>query len=101
VRNKRLSQAKTTKKNNKYTITKHMKNIYKTVTSAVALGLLVLMTGCSSMPSVNVWEKADLAKPAMTFESDVLDAKFTDHIYFSREAASGGSGVGGGGCGCN
>jgi hypothetical protein len=31
----------------------------------------------------------------------VLDAKFTDHIYFSREAATGGSGVGGGGCGCN
>jgi hypothetical protein len=37
----------------------------------------------------------------MTFEADVLDAKFTDHTYFSREAASGGSGVGGGGCGCN
>jgi hypothetical protein len=24
-----------------------------------------------------------------------------DHMYFSREASSGGSGFGGGGCGCN
>jgi len=24
-----------------------------------------------------------------------------DHIFFSREMASGGKGVGGGGCGCN
>ena len=24
-----------------------------------------------------------------------------DHMYFSREAAFGGEGVGGGGCGCN
>jgi Domain of unknown function (DUF4266) len=60
-----------------------------------------MMSGCSSITPVNAWEKADLAKPEMTFESDVLDAKFTDHIYFSREAATGGSGVGGGGCGCN
>jgi Domain of unknown function (DUF4266) len=75
-----------------------MKNLYKIALCAVAV--TSLMSGCSITP-VNAWEKADLAKPAMTFESDVLDAKFTDHTYFSREAASGGSGVGGGGCGCN
>lgn len=60
-----------------------------------------LLTGCGSIKQVSAWEKADLARPEMTFESDVLDAKFTEHTYFSREAASGGSGVGGGGCGCN
>lgn len=63
--------------------------------------VLFTMTGCSSLKPVSAWEKADLARPEMTFEADVLDAKFTDHTYFSREAASGGSGVGGGGCGCN
>jgi len=26
---------------------------------------------------------------------------FADHTWFSREASSGGRGVGGGGCGCN
>jgi Domain of unknown function (DUF4266) len=76
-----------------------MTNLFKIVLCAVAV--TSLMSGCSNLTPVNAWEKADLAKPAMTFESDVLDAKFTDHTYFSREAASGGSGVGGGGCGCN
>jgi Domain of unknown function (DUF4266) len=76
-----------------------MTHLYKVALCAVAV--TSLMSGCSSITPVNAWEKADLAKPEMTFESDVLDAKFTDHIYFSREAATGGSGVGGGGCGCN
>jgi Domain of unknown function (DUF4266) len=76
-----------------------MKHLYKVALCAVAA--TSLMSGCTSITPVNAWEKADLAKPEMTFESDVLDAKFTDHIYFSREAATGGSGVGGGGCGCN
>jgi hypothetical protein len=30
-----------------------------------------------------------------------LSHDFADHIFFSREMASGGEGVGGGGCGCN
>jgi hypothetical protein len=76
-----------------------MKHLYQVALCAVVV--TSLMSGCSSITPVNAWEKADLAKPEMTFESDVLDAKFTDHIYFSREAATGGSGVGGGGCGCN
>lgn len=76
-----------------------MKHSYKIAMYAVFV--TALMSGCSSMTPVNAWEKGDLAKPEMSFEADVLDAKFTDHIYFSREAATGGSGVGGGGCGCN
>ncbi|WP_431476570.1 DUF4266 domain-containing protein [Massilia eburnea] len=30
-----------------------------------------------------------------------LETRFNEHIYTSKEAASGGSAVGGGGCGCN
>ncbi|HQA35203.1 MAG TPA: DUF4266 domain-containing protein [Casimicrobium huifangae] len=37
----------------------------------------------------------------MTFGADPLDEAFSQHVYFSKEAASGGTGVGGGGCGCN
>lgn len=58
------------------------------------------LAGCALRP-VEAWEKGDLAKPAMRFDADPLDAKFTQHSYTSREAASGGTGVGGGGCGCN
>jgi hypothetical protein len=30
-----------------------------------------------------------------------VDNALDEHIYYSKEAASGGQGVGGGGCGCN
>ena len=30
-----------------------------------------------------------------------VDHALDEHIYFSKEASSGGQGVGGGGCGCN
>jgi len=32
---------------------------------------------------------------------DKLEFFLDDHIYFSKEASTGGQGVGGGGCGCN
>ncbi len=47
------------------------------------------------------WEKGQLARPEMQFDADPTDARLSDHIYTSKEAASGGYGVGGGGCGCN
>ncbi len=65
------------------------------------IALLVLISGCTSLSSVKPWEKGVLSRPEMTFEKDPQDAAFSEHIYFSREAASGGNGVGGGGCGCN
>ena len=66
-----------------------------------ALTAMATLSGCSALPTVQAWEKGNLARPEMGFERDALDSKFTDHIYFSKEAASGGTGVGGGGCGCN
>jgi hypothetical protein len=50
---------------------------------------------------VRPWQKEQLAHPEMSFEPDRLDTSYTDHIHFSREASSGGAGIGGGGCGCN
>jgi len=66
----------------------------------LAAGLLGL-AGCSNLQPPQPWQKGDLARPAMRMDSDPLEARFTAHTYFSKEAASGGSGVGGGGCGCN
>ncbi|MEI6691573.1 MAG: DUF4266 domain-containing protein [Chlorobium sp.] len=59
------------------------------------------LSGCALGTAVQPWEKQTLARPEMTFEGDKLDTAYTEHIYSSKEAASGGSGVGGGGCGCN
>lgn len=68
----------------------------------VVLGLLVFagVSGCSSM-GVEAWERDILAKSEMQLTTDPIEAATDDHIYFSKEASSGGRGFGGGGCGCN
>jgi hypothetical protein len=58
------------------------------------------ISGCALHPP-KPWEKGLLALPAMSMAGDVLESRFDEHIHASKEAASGGSGVGGGGCGCN
>jgi len=70
--------------------------------SLLTASLLVLSTisGCSSM-GVEPWERDVLAKDEMQLTSDPVEAALDDHIYFSKEASSGGRGFGGGGCGCN
>ena len=65
------------------------------------LAFITTLSACSLIEPVQPWEKGILAKPEMTFETDRLDNAYAEHVYFSKEAASGGSGVGGGGCGCN
>jgi hypothetical protein len=61
----------------------------------------VLLGGCATFEPPKAWEKGNLAKPDMQFDYDRLDVKTQQHIYFSKEGATGGYGVGGGGCGCN
>jgi hypothetical protein len=65
-------------------------------------GVLVLLavSGCSSM-GVEPWDRDVLAKDEMQLTPDPVSAALDDHIYFSKEASSGGRGFGGGGCGCN
>jgi len=71
-----------------------------------ALGNTILFAGmlagsaCSSM-GVEPWQRGTLAKPEMALDSSPVTSALDDHIYFSKEASSGGRGFGGGGCGCN
>jgi hypothetical protein len=74
-----------------------LRNLLLTLTLALA----AMLAGCAAMQAPKPWEKDRLAKPEMRFDADVLDSKQTQHIYQSKEGASGGTGVGGGGCGCN
>lgn len=65
------------------------------------LGMLILTcAGCSTW-GVEPWERDVLAKREMLLISDPVEAATDDHIYFSKEATSGGQSFGGGGCGCN
>jgi len=67
---------------------------------AILLGLILAACGCSAM-GVKPWQREILARPAMALNAEPIDAAIDDHIYFSKEAASGGRSFGGGGCGCN
>ncbi len=68
--------------------------------TGIAVLLLLLLAGCSSL-GVQPWERDVLAREDMQLVTDPLEAATDDHIYFSKEATSGGRGFGGGGCGCN
>ena len=60
----------------------------------------LLSNGCSSL-GVKPWQRDVLARPEMQLNGDPLDAAIDDHLYFSKEASSGGRSFAGGGCGCN
>jgi len=76
------------------------KTMIRKFTYLATLSVVILTSGCSSL-GVQPWERDLLAKKEMALTSSPVDSAFDDHIYFSKEASSGGKGFGGGGCGCN
>jgi len=70
---------------------------------ALALAGLAFFSGCTSasLTRVKPWERATLADYSMNPARDPLHTAMTEHVFFSRETAAGGRGVGGSGCGCN
>jgi Domain of unknown function (DUF4266) len=69
-------------------------------------GILCLLSstaifgGCASL-GVKPWQRDVLAREDMQLNANPLDAAIDDHLYFSKEASSGGRSFAGGGCGCN
>jgi len=65
--------------------------------------LLAALGGCAQLDAIapKPWEKDQLAKKEMTIEGDAQEQRMSLRVYTSKENASGGYGVGGGGCGCN
>lgn len=76
-----------------------MRAHWRMLVAAGAAAAVLGSSGCFNPPKP--WQKGELAKPAMQFGRDPLAERFGEHIASSKEAASGGYGVGGGGCGCN
>ena len=72
----------------------------KTKLIQVAFGMALILTtaGCAN---VKPWQRGTLADYTMRADRDPIGEAQMEHIWFSREMASGGKGVGGGGCGCN
>ncbi len=67
---------------------------------ALIVPLIAIASGCTSL-GVEPWERDLLAKDEMALNASPIDSSLDDHIYFSKEASSGGKSFGGGGCGCN
>ncbi|HXH39251.1 MAG TPA: DUF4266 domain-containing protein [Thermoanaerobaculia bacterium] len=63
----------------------------------IALALL-LSAGCAT---VHPWDRDLLAEKKMSFIPSPMLLAVDEHIYFSKEASTGGMDAGGGGCGCN
>ena len=63
------------------------------------LATLAALAGLAACTTVQPWERDLHARADM--QPDAQDAAIDDHIYFSKEASSGGRGFAGGGCGCN
>ena len=74
-----------------------LKNIF--VCCFVALPSLYC-GGCAGL-GPKPWQKDLMARHEMQVDVYPLRTAAEEHIYFSKEASSGGRGFAGGGCGCN
>ena len=74
--------------------------MFKKVRIMLAFLVSTQLVGCASL-GVQPWERDLLAKEEMALDSEGNDLGLDDHIYFSKEATSGGRAFAGGGCGCN
>jgi hypothetical protein len=70
----------------------------RTLVAMIIACSALLLSGCAD---VKPWDRDLLAQKKMQLVPAPVDNALDEHVYFSKEAASGGQGVGGGGCGCN
>jgi hypothetical protein len=66
------------------------------------LSLIFSVAACGQVkPWVKPYERQKIADEIMSFERDPVADSYLHHVYDAREAARGGDGASGGGCGCN
>lgn len=73
----------------------------KLVIAAALLGTTALGAGGCASFGPKPWEKDLMARKEMAVDPHPMLSAADDHIFFSKEASSGGRGFAGGGCGCN
>jgi hypothetical protein len=73
---------------------------FRQIITVLLLVTTAVAAGCSSI-GVKPWQRDVLSRSDMRPDGGGLDDAIDDHLYFSKEASSGGRSFGGGGCGCN
>ena len=71
--------------------------MYRLIFLSLLILLVSQLSACVVFP-VKPWERDLLAQPQMQLTPDALESSIDQHTFFSKEAASGGLGIGGGGC---
>ena len=74
----------------------HRPNLRRILAAVALAACAAAAAGCAG---IEPWERDLHARADM--KADAHDAAIDDHIYFSKEASSGGRSFAGGGCGCN
>ena len=68
----------------------------------LCIALLFSVAACSPIkPWVKPYERQKIADEIMSFGRDPIADSYLHHVFDAREAARGGDGASGGGCGCN
>ncbi|HEX7061423.1 MAG TPA: DUF4266 domain-containing protein [Woeseiaceae bacterium] len=68
----------------------------------IPLVALPLLSACGTVePWVKPYERDHLADPIMALDRNPVSSAYIQHVFEAREAARGGEGAAGGGCGCN
>jgi hypothetical protein len=81
--------------------TGRLHSLKKALSIAGACGVVTLCCSACGTVGPDPWEKDLMARREMRPNPYPLEVAAKDHIYFSKEASSGGRGFAGGGCGCN
>ncbi len=79
------------------------RNLWPALRGALLAAAAAGALGACAMPEpwVKPYERERLADPVMKLQRDALSAKHLEHVHEVREGSRGGTGVQGGGCGCN
>ena len=60
-----------------------------------------MASALSACETVRPWERGTIARPEMQLDPNVLQTGLYEQVYYSKEAARGGTTTAGAGCGCN
>ena len=78
-----------------------MNRIHTPALVTLALVMLAMVASLSGCVTVRAQQRAVLADPVMQFGGEPKSEAMRVHAIDNREGSFGGSGVAGGGCGCN
>ena len=72
----------------------------KTVSAIALVCASFALSACTTF-NPRPWDKDLMARHEMQVDPYPIQTAADNHVYFSKEASSGGQGFAGGGCGCN